>query len=486
MAKSVDRGLENREIVLDILLEVLERGNFVHVVLGQALGKYQYLDKADRAFITRVTEGTLEYLLQIDYIINQYSKTKTQKMKPVIRNLLRLSVYQILYMDRVPDSAVCNEAVKLAAKRRFQGLKGFVNGVLRTISREKEKIAFDGPWTRLSLPRWLYEMWEERYGAEVVRKMGEAFLSDKRTTVRCNLSAVPGGAAAPDGMAVPGGAAASDGVASSGGAAVSRLAQAVRRVTESLTAQGVRVEPAGLGDGILEGLLYLSGYDRLEELEAFSKGWIQVQDVSSALVGELADPAPGDYVIDVCAAPGGKSLHMADLLCGTGMVEARDLTFQKAALIEENIARCGFENIRAVVQDALEEDPDSVEKADVLLADLPCSGLGILGKKPDIKYHMTRERLSELAALQRQILSVVWRYVKPGGRLIYSTCTVDAEENEENARWFAENFPFDPVDLTGKLGARFSEESLRRGQLQFLPGVHPTDGFFISVFTRRS
>lgn len=489
MAKNVDRGLENREIVLDILLEVLERGNFVHVVLGQALGKYQYLDKADRAFITRVTEGTLEYLLQIDYIINQYSKTKTQKMKPVIRNLLRLSVYQILYMDRVPDSAVCNEAVKLASKRRFQGLKGFVNGVLRTISREKETLTFDGPWTRLSLPQWLYEMWEERYGAETVRKMGEAFLSDKRTTVRCNLSAaVSSSEAAPSDAAAPDSAAAKSGAAPLDGAPAyrPRLFQAVRRVTESLEAQGVRVEPAGLGDGILDGLLCLSGYDRLEELEAFSKGWIQVQDASSALVGELADPAPGDYVIDVCAAPGGKSLHMADLLCGTGMVEARDLTFQKAALIEENIDRCGFENIRAVVRDALLEDPDSVEKADVLLADLPCSGLGILGKKPDIKYHMTRERLSELAALQRQILSVVWRYVKPGGRLIYSTCTVDAQENEENARWFAENFPFDPVDLTGKLGARFSEESLRCGQIQFLPGVHPTDGFFISVFTRRS
>ena len=155
MAKRTDRGLENREIVLDMLMEVLERGSFVHVVLNQALDKYQYLDKADRAFITRLTEGTLEYLIQIDAIINQYSKTKTQKMKPVIRNLLRLSVYQILHMDRVPDSAVCNEAVKLAAKRRFEGLKGFVNGVLRTIAREKGTIAFSEPWLKLSLPQWM-------------------------------------------------------------------------------------------------------------------------------------------------------------------------------------------------------------------------------------------------------------------------------------------------------------------------------------------
>ena len=154
MAGKSDRGMENREIVLDILAEVLDKGSFVHLVLNQALRKYQYLDKSDRAFITRVTEGTLEYLLQIDYIINKYSKTKTDKMTPLIRNLLRMSVYQILYMDRVPDSAACNEAVKLAVRRRFTGLKGFVNGVLRTISREKASLVFDSPALAYSIPQW--------------------------------------------------------------------------------------------------------------------------------------------------------------------------------------------------------------------------------------------------------------------------------------------------------------------------------------------
>ena len=462
MAKIADRGLENREIVLDILLEVLERGGFVHVVLNQALAKYQYLDKADRAFITRVTDGTLEYLIQIDHIINSYSKTKTQKMKPVIRNLLRFSVYQILYMDRVPDSAVCNEAVKLAVKRRFQGLKGFVNGVLRTIAREKENITFEEPWLALSLPQWLYELWLSRYGAETVQKMGEAFLKENPTTVRVNASAVPVNAGeAPD--------------------KEDAKTAAIEAVWKSLKAQGVQVQPV-MGR---EELLYLKGYDYLEGLEAFQNGWIQVQDASSALVGELAQPKPGSRVIDVCAAPGGKSLHIADLMKGTGMVEARDLTFQKVQLIEENIARCGFENIRAVVWDALETDEEAVEQADLVLADLPCSGLGILGRKPDIKHNMTMEQMKELAQLQRRMLSVVWRYVKPGGRLVYSTCTIDPMENEDNARWFAENFPFDPVDLTLALGREYVQSSLKEGYIQFLPGVHPMDGFFISVFTRR-
>ena len=163
MAKTVDRGLENREIVLDVLMEVLEKGAFIHQVLGQALYKYQYLDKSDRAFITRAAEGTLDYLIQIDYIIEKYSSVKIRKMKPLIRMLLRMSAYQILYMDRVPDAAVCNEAVKLAAKRRFAGLKGFVNGVLRSISREKAAFAsdaaFDSPSLRYSIPQWIYDQW---------------------------------------------------------------------------------------------------------------------------------------------------------------------------------------------------------------------------------------------------------------------------------------------------------------------------------------
>ena len=131
-----------RELALDILYEILEKDGLSHVVLHQALSKYQYLEKQDRAFVTRVTEGTLEYLLQIDYVLNQFSATETKKMKPLIRTLMRMSVYQILYMDRIPDSAVCNEAVKLAQKRRFQGLKGFVNGVLRTVSRQKGQLQF--------------------------------------------------------------------------------------------------------------------------------------------------------------------------------------------------------------------------------------------------------------------------------------------------------------------------------------------------------
>ena len=445
MAGNPDRGMENRGIVLDILSEVLDKGSFVHLVLNQALQKYQYLDKSDRAFITRVTEGTLEYLLQIDHIINKYSKTKTDKMKPLIRNLLRMSVYQILYMDRVPDSAVCNEAVKLAVKRRITGLKGFVNGVLRTISREKASLVFDSPSLAYSIPQWMYDMWEKEYGSAKAEMIAASFLEDRPTWVRCNLS---------------------------------RASR--EEILKSLDSQGVMVKELDC----LPSVLAISGYDYMEGLECFQNGWIQVQDATSAFVGELADPKEGDYIIDVCAAPGGKSLHLADKMKGTGMVEARDLSYQKTALIEENVARSGAANIKAVVWDALVPDEDAREKADIVIADLPCSGLGIIGKKPDIKYNMTMDKMRELSRLQRDILSVVWQYVKPGGTLVYSTCTIDPMENEGNAMWLSENFPLEPVDLSGRLGADFDEPSLKDGRIQFLPGIHPFDGFFISVFRR--
>ncbi len=437
---------DSREISLDILLEILERGGYSHIILRQALNKYQYLDKSERAFISRIVEGSVEYLLQIDYIIDSFSNTKVSKMKPVIRTILRMSVYQLLYMDRVPDSAVCNEAVKLAVKRKFTGLKGFVNGVLRNISRNKEGLNWPDDSVRYSMPAWIVSMWAESYGRETAVTMMESFLKNKKTTVRCNFAKA-----------------------------------SKEEILQSLKKQGTEVSESGISEAVL----YIEKYDYLEGLEAFQKGYIQVQDLSSSFVGEIADPKKGDYVIDVCGAPGGKSIHIADKLDGTGMVEVRDLSLLKINMVEENMKRCGFLNIRAKVQDALVADPDSAEKADIVIADLPCSGLGIIGRKPDIKYRMTPEALESLAALQRNILSVVQAYVRPGGRLIFSTCTINRKENEENARWFLEHFPFDCISLEGKLGEGLDSAAANREFIQLLPGIHPCDGFFIAAFQKR-
>ncbi len=438
-----------REMILDILMEVLEKNQYSHLVLSRALAKYQYLEKADRSFIKRIVDGTVEYRLQIDFILNSYSRVKVMKMKPIIRTILRMSVYQILYMDRVPDSAACNEAVKLAEKRGFSGLKGFVNGVLRNISRNKEKLTFPDDSIRYSCPQWILDLWKQSYPEETVRRMLAAFLEKQELMARCNLNRA-----------------------------------SMEEILASLKRQGVEAVPAAEGSTVLS----LQGVDYLEGLEAFRQGWLQIQDISSSLVGDAVGIREGEQVLDVCGAPGGKSLHSADLLRGTGLVTVRDLSEAKVALIEENIERSGFTNIRAEVWDALEFDPEFEKKADVVFADLPCSGLGIIGRKPDIKYNASPEKLLELSRLQREILSVVWRYVKPGGRICFSTCTINPGENEENRDWFLDHFPFEPVDLTGRLGKEFetgSEKTVQEGYLQLLPGIHPCDGFFLSVMQRK-
>ena len=416
-------------IVLEMLLAVNEDGQSSHLVLRDVLAKYQYLGKQERAFLTRLMEGTLERQLTLDYVIDQFSKTRVKKMKPLIRNLMRMSVYQIMYMDSVPDSAVCNEAVKLARKRGFSGLSGFVNGVLRSVARGWREVRFPNLSVTYSMPEWIVDIWTENYGEEKTRQILEGLTAENRLTIRTNLSAVT-----------------------------------PEELVNKLKSEGVTVHAVPELPYAFE----ISGLDYLAGLKSFKEGLFYVQDVSSMLVAETAAPKKNDYVIDVCAAPGGKSTHMAELLQGSGMVEARDLTEYKVDLIRENIARHGLSNMKAVQMDATVDDPDSHQKADVLVCDLPCSGLGVMGKKTDIRYKMTKEKAAELAKLQRQILSVVWDYVRPGGTLVYSTCTIHRSENEDNTAWFLKEHP------------EFSLEFQR----QIFPGEAGSDGFFLAKLVR--
>ena len=446
------KAINERELILGILLEITRDGEYAHIALRNTLSKYQYLEKRERAFITRVVEGTLEHMMEIDYIINQFSKVKVNKMKPVIRTILRSAVYQILYMDSVPNSAVCNEAVKLAAKKGFVNLKGFVNGVLRNIDRNVNDIQYPKQDNmveylsiKYSMPTWILEKWKKSYDWETIERILQGFLQEKGTIIRCNLNRI-----------------------------------SKEDLKKKLEAEGVTVTQ----HPYLEYALEISGYDYLGDLESFEDGDFQVQDLSSMLVAEIAAPKEGDYVIDVCAAPGGKSLHIADKLHGTGHVEARDLTDYKVDLIWDNIERSQMKNVEAVRHDALVYDEDSKEKADIVIADLPCSGLGVIGKKADIKYKMTEETQRELAKLQKNILQIVHRYVKPGGTLVYSTCTINEEENMENVRWFLQQNPeFESVSVEPVLCEEL-KKSVKEGCLQLLPGIHESDGFFIAVFRK--
>ena len=236
-------------------------------------------------------------------------------------------------------------------------------------------------------------------------------------------------------------------------------------ILASLSAQGVTAEETATGSGVYR----LTGVDYPESLDALREGLIRIQDLSSSLAGDAAGIKEGDFVLDVCGAPGGKGLHAADLLYGTGQVEIRDVSDYKVSLIKENIACSGCTNVSACAWNACEFDASMEQKADVVIADLPCSGLGIIGRKPDIKYHTDIEKIEQLASLQREILTVVQEYVKPGGTLVYSTCTISRPENEENAAWFEKNFPF-----------------VREGSAkQLLPGIDGTDGFFMVKFRKK-
>lgn len=447
--------MENtRELAVNMLLEITEQNKYSHLVIRNVLDKYNYMDGRDKAFLKRITEGTLERKIQIDFVLNQFSKVSVSKMKPFIRNLLRVSVYQLLFMDSVPERAVCNEAVKLAGKRGFKNLQGFVNGVLRNIARKKEEISWpdEGKNTvgylsvKYSMPEWLVEKFLSERGASQTEKMLESFLEASPVTVRLKET----------------------------------LKEEDREVfLNEMKKSGVRVKKHPYLPYAYE-ILEAEG---ISTLPGFEEGLFMVQDVSSMLVCEAADIKKGDRVIDVCASPGGKALHAAEKLQGTGFVSARDLTEYKAEMIRDNIRRMNVKNVEAFVSDARQLREEDVETADVLLCDLPCSGLGIIGKKTDIKYHVSEEGLKQLKELQREILSVVWQYVKKGGVLIYSTCTVNPDENEENVKWFTENYPFQTENLSPFLPECLKEEG-KKGMLQLLPGIHETDGFFLARLRR--
>lgn len=447
-------SLNLREMALEILLEAEKNGAYPNMLLKQILDKYIYMEKQERAFLTRLVEGTVERKITLDYYIDKVSKTPVKKMKPVIRCIMRMAAYQIFYMDGVPDSAACNEAVKLAQKKGFVPLKGFVNGVLRNLSRQKETIPMPDEKTapvlalsvQYSVPEWLAEKIIHDYGMQTAKNMFASFYENVGATcIRVNNSKI-----------------------------------STEECTKLLKEEGVHVEKAPYVDNALK----ISDYDSLAFLESFEKGYFQVQDVSSMLAGLAANPKPGDHIIDVCAAPGGKSIHAADLLRGSGHVEARDLTDYKVSLIEENIRRCGFSNISTKRADACVPDESARESADIVIADLPCSGLGVLKKKSDIKYRMSEPQIEELVKLQRAILKNAVTYVKPGGTLIYSTCTVTKEENELQAAWILENLPLKPASLEGCISGELLKSSEEKFYLQLLPGREKTDGFFLAKFQK--
>lgn len=429
-----------REIALQVVLGVLEKGEYSHLMLKNTLDKYGYLSKQERSFIARLVNGTIERTIELDYIINQFSKTKTNKMKPMIRSILRMSVYQIFYMENVPDNAACNEAVKLAKAHKFHSLAGFVNGVLRSISRQKNEIAYPDAQkeqkeylsVKYSMPEWIVTLFLKQYDWQKVEDILAGFLSERPLYVRYT-------------------------------------GKDVNNWIKELEANQITYRKS-------EKLPYayaIENIDRVELLPGYFEGSFVVQDLGSMLITDKANIKEGDYVIDVCAAPGGKALHAASLVGKNGYVSARDLSEKKVSLIEENIDRSGLEHIEAKVWDATVFSKEDEKKADVVIADLPCSGLGVITRKSEIKYRMSMQDIESIAKLQRDILATIYKYVKVGGTLMYSTCTLTQKENQDNVKWFIDNFPFE---------LQYEETLFPTREHQ----VDSTDGFFMAKLVRKS
>lgn len=442
-----------REVALKILHDISGRGAYTNISLNRHLEEAA-LRELDRAFITELVYGTVKWKLTLDWVIEQFSSIRMQKISPWILEILRLGIFQLLHMDRVPPSAACNESVKLAKKYGHGASSGFVNGVLRNIVRNRDQIKWpdpeDNPVKYLSVlhsyPMWMVARWLERYGFEFTAGLLQAGNQVPDFSVRVN-----------------------------------RLRTNRDQLIRDLAEQGTEALP---GRYLPEALI-LKNPSAITQLEPFRKGLIQVQDESSMLVARVLDPKPGEKVLDVCAAPGGKATHLAELMENRGMVVARDIHPHKVRLMQQAAERLRLDCIKTEEADASVFDPLHEAAADRVLVDAPCTGLGIIRKKPDIKWARTLEECSEITGLQQKILDTCSRYVKPGGYLVYSTCTLEPEENLERIQAFLKRREeFRAVDISSQLPEALKTDTADKGYVQLYPNIHGVDGFFIAKMQR--
>ncbi|MCL2372681.1 MAG: 16S rRNA (cytosine(967)-C(5))-methyltransferase RsmB [Defluviitaleaceae bacterium] len=415
MAKS-ERGL-----AVDVLMDVLEGGAYANVALRRVLGEAE-MDARGRAFVTDMVNETLRNLILVDFLIGRHSKTPMEKMRPFIRGLLRVSICQIVCM-KVPSHAAVNEAVELTRKHGLVNLTGFVNGVLRAVTRLKPDFLdkLKDPALRYSYPGWLYKALVGWLGAEGAAEFCRNSHNPPPVMARINTVKINQEA-----------------------------------LVETLVAEGVLAQPHG-------DFVMLRQAGDISKLASFNDGLFFVMDPGAMLAVEVLQPLPGQVIFDVCAAPGGKSFAMASLMENNGEIRAFDIHKHKVELIRQTAKRLGITIIAPDLKDACEFDPTLAGKADAVLVDAPCSGLGTIRKHPEIKYSRGMKEIKELAKLQLQILQNAAKYVKPGGALVYCTCTVANEENIDNINAF----------LTGNPG--FKLESTR----QIMPGA-ASDGFFVA------
>ncbi len=439
-----------RDAAIRVLSEIDNEGKFSNKLLQQY--SESELSKEDIRLLRELVYGVVENRMYIDKIIRSASSVKMKKIHPMILQILRLGVYQIGFMDRIPAHASINEAVKLAKKYGHKGTVGYVNGVLRRIEREREQhFSNDEPSSaddlaiRYSHPDYLVRLWIEQFGFEFAKKLIVANNSRPLLSLRVNT---------------------------------------LKTDREDLMGMLKKYNLELIKGELSEDCVRVVNPENITETKEFKDGLFTIQDESSMMVTEIAGPIEGNTVLDVCSAPGGKATHIAQRMNNRGRVIARDLYAQKINLVMENAERLGIEIINGQVHDATEFDESLKDMVDICIVDAPCSGFGLLRRKPDIKFNRKSEDVESLIDIQSSILNVSSGYVKSGGKLIYSTCTLNIEENLNQVRKFLERnsqFKLKAIELPhGKI----ISETQESGYIELYPHIHGTDGFFIANMVR--
>ncbi|GGK14178.1 ribosomal RNA small subunit methyltransferase B [Caldalkalibacillus thermarum] len=424
-----------RALALDVLIKVEEQKAYSHLVLNQVLNKHRQLDLRDRHLLTELVYGTIQHQRLLDFYLEPYLKQGMAKLDVWVKQLLRLSAYQLFFLTRIPSYAVVNEAVKLAKKRGHRGIQGLINGVLRNLLREPKRSldTICDPVERIAVetshPTWLVARWTEQFGLKTAQEICRANNERPVLTVRVNP------------------------LKASKQEVMDHLRALGYHVSETAVAQqGLRVEnPA-----------------KLMESSLFKQGYFTIQSESSMLVAPLLRPEPGMKVLDLCAAPGGKTTHLAELMDNRGHVVANDVHAHKLKLIKKAAKRLGITIINVTAYDGTTVSPGQLGHFERILVDAPCSGFGVIKHKPDLKWHKRPEDIKQIAELQLQLLTRAAQLLIPGGQLVYSTCTIDREENESVITRFLEDHP------------DFEVGEIR----QIFPQDFGSDGFFMAKLNK--
>lgn len=414
--------MNSREIIIKAIYEIEENGGYFNHVLTDALSK---AEPCDKGFVTEVIYGIIGNKLSLDHIIMQFSSVKLKKMTPWVKNILRLGIYQMYYMDKIPHSAACNESVKLSKKYAHAAAGRFINGVLRNVSRNIDNISFPQKDTpaeylsiRYSFPIWLTEKLLVQYGFDKT----ESFMAESNSSHAVNIR-------------------------------VNRLKTTPESLIETLKNERIEAEISPL----FEDCLTVKGKINIEKSASYRKGLYSLQNLSSYKAVKTLAPLKGDFIMDICAAPGGKSCASAEIMENEGKILSFDIHPHKLQLIDNSAKRLGIHIIESTAHDGCIELNQYIGKADKVILDAPCSGIGVIHKKPDIKWTRQESDVYELAKIQKKLLDTACKYVKSGGILLYCTCTVLKEENDDIVSGFLLNHnDFSVISseqiLTGKYG----------------------------------